>query len=96
MRKLYCLILTLACAAMSIDATAQGYMSELRPWEDGPLSWDDFRTRQPYDDTTASKLVYWWKPGTVKEKYGNLVVQKVVVTNCFDRGSFMGRSGIQV
>lgn len=85
MRKLYCLILTLACAAMSIDATAQGYMSELRPWEDGPLSWDDFRTIQPYDDTTASKLVYWWKPGTVKEKYGNLVVQKIVVTNYFDR-----------
>ena len=80
------LLLMAAFAAVSPVMQAKDRISRnLRPYDEGPLRWEEFRLKITHADSTSATILNVWRPETSKEKFGNMVVRRMVMRNYFDK-----------
>lgn len=80
------LLLMAAFAAVSPVMQAKDRISRnFRPYEEGPLRWEEFRQKITHADSTSATILNVWRPETSKEKFGNMVVRRMVMRNYFDK-----------
>ena len=75
-----------AFAAVSPAMQAHDRASRnLRPYDEGPLRWEEFRLKITRTDSTSAVISNIWFPETSKGKFGNMVVRRMVMGNYFDK-----------
>ena len=58
MKYYYFTFIAAVFLAFAADSTAQDYSSSIRYWNEGRLTWDDFRQESFHADSIAS-AIYW-------------------------------------
>lgn len=80
------LLLMAALAAVPAAMQAKNRISSyLRPYDEGPLRWEEFSLKITHADSTSAALSNVLRPETSKEKFGNMVVRRMVMGNYFDK-----------
>ena len=77
MKYYYFTFIAAVFLAFAADSTAQDYRSSIRYWNEGRLTWDDFRQESFHADSIASAIYWSFETFPVKKRYGNLTVSKL-------------------
>lgn len=77
MKYYYFTFIAAVFLAFAADSTAQDHRSSIRSWNEGRLTWDDFRQESFHADSIASAIYWSFETFPVKKRYGNLTVSKL-------------------